>query len=91
MIAALVGLAMFGLVSCEGSYVVSSRPEPPMYNRPISPGPDYVWIDGDWYYSGGEYRWREGYWGRPRTNRVWISGSWEQRRNGWYWRRGRWQ
>ncbi len=91
LMAAVIALAAFTMASCEGTYTVTTRPERPLYERPISPGSNYVWIDGDWYYTGGQYRWREGYWGRARRNRVYVSGSWESRNNGWYWRRGRWQ
>jgi hypothetical protein len=41
------GLILFN--SCgPGEVIVSTRPEPPYYVRSISPGMDYVWIDGDW-------------------------------------------
>ena len=90
LIAAALSVAVFIMTSCEGSYVVSSQPVRPAYERPISPGADYIWIDGDWVYSGGAYTWREGYWGHPRGHRTWQSGSWQQRNNGWTWRRGRW-
>jgi WXXGXW repeat (2 copies) len=33
--------------------------------RPVSPGPDYLWVDGYWYPAGGHYRWHTGYWTRP--------------------------
>ncbi len=36
-----------------------------VHARPVSPGPDYVWVDGYWYPVGGHYRWHEGYWTRP--------------------------
>ena len=81
----------FSLAGCEpGSVIVTARPETPYYARPVSPGPDYIWIDGDWQWVGGRYVYRNGYWGHPRGGRVWVTGSWEQRGNGWRWRRGRW-
>jgi len=83
-------LAAFIMTSCEGSYVVSSQPVRPAYERPISPGEGYVWIDGDWAWQGGTYVWHEGRWGRPRGGRTWVAGSWQQRNNGWTWHRGRW-
>ena len=76
--------------SCDGTYYVSSQPVRPAYNRPVSPGADYVWIDGDWVWEGGVYTWHEGRWGRPKGHRTWVSGNWEQRNNGWRWHRGRW-
>ena len=90
----LAGLVLSGLVmftSCgPSSVMVSSRPERPYYARPVSPGPGYVWIDGDWYVRNGRYQWREGYWMRSR-NRVWVAGDWESRPGGYYWRRGYWR
>ena len=91
LIASLIAFAALTMVSCEGTYTVTARPEPPIYTRPVSPGGGYVWIDGDWYYTGGRYVWHEGYWGHPRRSRVWVGGSWEQRNKGWAWRRGHWQ
>ncbi len=42
-------------------------PPPPRVERvrPLSPGPDFVWVDGYWYPLNGHYRWHEGYWTRP--------------------------
>jgi WXXGXW repeat (2 copies) len=77
--------------SCGPSEVtVGARLQQPYYVRPVSPGPDYVWIDGDWRVRHRNYYWTEGRWITPGT-RIWISGSWESRNGGWYWRRGHWQ
>ena len=77
--------------SCEPSGItVGARLDAPYYERPVRPGPDYVWIDGDWYWEGGRYAYHNGYWSRPRGTQVWITGSWQQRNGGWYWRKGRW-
>ena len=86
-------LLVISLASCAGSgYVtVSSRPEPPVYVRPAPPHPGYVWIDGDYYYSGGRYVYRQGYWTAPRGHRIWVSGSWQRHGNGWYWKKGHWR
>jgi hypothetical protein len=79
------------LYSCGPSSVtVSARPEIPVRVRPAAPRVDYVWVDGEWYRSGGNYIYRDGYWSRPRGHRVWHTGEWHQRGNGWYWRKGRW-
>ena len=84
-------LALFIFVSCEPGYVtVGARLDAPYYDRPVRPGPDYIWIDGDWYWEGGTYVYHHGYWSRPRGTHIWISGSWEQRNGGWYWRKGKW-
>jgi len=89
MILALSGLFLFQ--SCGPSEItVSTRPDRPIYTRPYSPGPGYVWIEGDWVIRNGRYQWREGHWARSR-NRVYIIGDWESRNGGWYWRRGYWR
>jgi hypothetical protein len=45
---------------------IGAPPPPPVLRvRPVSPGPDFVWIDGYWYPVGRYYRWHEGYWTRP--------------------------
>jgi hypothetical protein len=91
LLAGLTIVSAMIIESCGPSQVtVSSRPTPPYYTRPISPGPDYVWIDGDWRARHGKYYWSEGRWTRAGT-RIWLSGSWESRNNGWYWRRGHWR
>ena len=75
--------------SCTVDGYVDTAPADVVYTRPVTPGPDYVWIEGDWVTRNGRYEWREGHWARPR-NRVWISGNWESRGGGYYWRRGYW-
>ncbi|MBS1566538.1 MAG: YXWGXW repeat-containing protein [Bacteroidetes bacterium] len=87
----IVAALATGFTACSGGMVITSRPEAPYYERPISPGPGYVWVDGDWYWTGGRYVYHNGYWARPRGTRVWVTGSWEQRGNGWRWRRGHWR
>jgi WXXGXW repeat (2 copies) len=82
---------LFSIYSCgPATITVTDRPAAPYGVRPGSPGIGYVWIDGDWYWSGGRYVYRDGYWSRPRGHRVWHTGDWQRRGNGWYWRKGRW-
>ena len=74
------------LISCSGGFIVTERPARPIYTRPVAPGPDYIWIEGD-YGRGG---WGQGHWERGRAGRTWHSGDWEQHGNGYRWRRGHW-
>ena len=78
------------LSSCGPTQVVASRPADVIYTRPPAPGEGYIWINGDWYWNGGRYEWREGRWDRPRPGRIWHDGSWYQTRRGWRWNRGHW-
>ncbi len=88
---AIVFFMLFPLLSCGPTHVmVSDRPTAVIAVRPNPPRAGYVWIDGDWYWSGGRYAWRDGYWTRPRGHRHWQTGEWQRRGNGWYWRKGRW-
>jgi hypothetical protein len=88
----IVASMAVALWSCGPSQVVvSSRPEPPVYVRPVAPRPGWVWIDGDWTWRGGHYVYRQGYWAAPRGARTWQQGNWERRGNGWYWRKGHWR
>lgn len=86
----IMGCSVFGLSSCsvEGG-VVDTRPADVVYVRPVSPGPGYVWIDGDWVWRGGTYRWHEGRW--RRTSRTWQAGHWQPVGAGWRWNRGHWR
>ena len=85
-------IVLFSITGCGPSYVtVRSRPVAPAYARPIAPGANYVWIDGEWIRSGHGYIYRKGYWAAPRPRyRQYISGHWQQRRGGWYWVPGHW-
>ena len=87
---ALAG-CLIGAIGCsvEGGYV-TNRPADVAYVRPGAPGPDYIWIDGDWVWSGGQYIWHEGHWDHPRAGHVWHGGSWVSGSHGWHWSRGRW-
>ena len=87
-----VVIAASALTSCEvSSFGVSVQPTRPVYVRPNSPGPGYVWVEGDWIYTNGNYNWHEGYWSAPRRGRTWVAGSWEQGRRGYVWRKGHWR
>ena len=85
-------LVIFTLMSCgASSYTVSAYPADPVYVRPVQPYPGYVWIDGDWYWSGGRYNYRHGYWAAPRSGYTWHGGNWQHRGNGYTWHRGGWR
>jgi outer membrane lipoprotein SlyB len=66
-------------------------PPPPVETVVVAPGPDYVWIDGEWIWQG-QWVWVRGHWGVPPYPRaVWITGrSWHDRW-GWHHDRGYWR
>jgi len=80
------------LWSCGPSRVtVSAQPEAPYYVRPVAPHPGWIWVGDDYYWRGGRYEYRHGYWAAPRPNHVYVQGRWEHRGNGYYWHRGGWR
>ena len=86
---ASLGGALF-LSSCAGEYYVTDQPADVVYERPIAPYDGAVWIDGDWYWSGGRYVYSRGHWERPRAGRAYVRGTWTHSHRGYAWRRGHW-
>lgn len=88
-------LLISGIITFSGCgptrYTVVSQPVAPAYARPVAPGPQYVWVDGDWYWSSGRYVYRNGYWARPRVRHIYMPGAWVSTPRGYYWRRGHWR
>ncbi|HZZ75914.1 MAG TPA: hypothetical protein VFE04_08315 [Puia sp.] len=87
---ALSILSFTVLVGCSAGYV-TERPSEVVYTRPVSPGVGYVWINGEWEYSGHNYHWREGSWQKPREGHTWKPGYWENNEKGYRWHKGEWQ
>lgn len=73
----VISVCTLAITGCtvEG-HVVDSSPADVVYERPVAPAPDYIWIEGDWVWSGGAYTWRNGYWSMPHRGRGWNSGHW---------------
>ena len=72
---------------------VVSEPPPPAPSDPVvvAPGPDYVWIDGEWLWNGG-WVWVGGHWGYPPyPHAVWVHGYWNHGTYGWRRTPGRWR
>ncbi len=85
--------ATVGANTATASTVVVQQapPPPPAETVIVAPGPDYVWISGEWVWADG-WVWRAGYWGfPPRGHAVWVGGrSWHDGR-GWHVERGHWR
>ena len=64
------------LFAADFSVGIHIGPPPPprvVHVRPVTPGPDYVWIEGYWYPVNGQYRWHDGYWTRPPyAGAIWV-------------------
>ena len=67
-------------------------PAPPPETVVVSPGPDYVWVNGEWVWQNGTWVWVGGHWViPPHPQAVWIPPRWERDHHGWrrvegYWR-----
>jgi len=70
----------------------SSQSAPPPTSSPpppetvlAAPGPDYVWIDGNWVLKEGDWVWISGHWVLPPyPHAVWVEGPWQLGPHGWH-------
>jgi len=73
------------------TYVTVAPPPPPVETVVIAPGPDYMWIEGEWVWNGG-WVWMGGHWGMPPyPHAVWVRGNWDRGSHGWHGTRGHWR
>jgi hypothetical protein len=73
--------------------VVSDGPPPPPVETTtvVQPGPDYVWISGDWVWNG-RWVWVGGHWAQaPHAHAAWVAGYWVKGPHGWYKTEGYWR
>jgi len=76
----LVLLAASACVAQVSIGIQIGAPPPPrvLRMRPVSPGPDYVWLEGYWYPVGRHYKWHPGYWTRvPYPAARWVAPRYE--------------
>jgi outer membrane lipoprotein SlyB len=78
-------------VTTSTTTVVSEPPPPaPVDTVVVSPGPDYVWVDGEWIWNG-QWVWVAGHWGLPPyPHAIWIRGGWVRGPYGWHREPGHW-
>lgn len=71
---------------------VETAPPPPAEDVMIAaPGPDYVWVGGEWVWSG-RWVWVGGHWAYPpHPHVVWVPGVWVSGPHGWYRTPGYWR
>jgi len=77
----------------QAATVVVDRPPPPppVETVVVAPGPDYVWIGGEWTWNG-RWIWMAGHWGYPPySHAVWVHGYWHQEPHGWRREPGHWR
>jgi hypothetical protein len=95
VISTLVLMSSIWAAGCAGPsrvYVRTGPPAPIVTARIVSPGPEFVWIEGYHRWDGARYVWVTGRWERPpRLYAVWESGHWAKTNRGWYFIEGRWR
>jgi hypothetical protein len=80
-----------GAPPAEPAVVNTPPPEPQPETIVVSPGPDYVWVGGEWVWHG-RWVWSPGRWVYgPRPGAVWVGGVWVHGHHGWYHRGGHWR
>ena len=84
----------FGMVPVSsaqfGISVTIAPPELPVYEQPVCPGEDYIWVPGYWAYDD-DYYWVPGTWVfAPEPGFLWTPGYWGWRDNGYFFNAGYW-
>jgi WXXGXW repeat (2 copies) len=75
---------------------IDSPPPPPRHeviDELSRPRPYFVWVDGYWDGTPGQYVWVGGHWDLPpHPDDHWIAPKWEKDRNGKYYQiKGEWR
>jgi hypothetical protein len=73
---------------------VQLLPEPPasLEQGPSSPSPgeNYLWAPGNWYWQNGDYVWQPGYWYEANPNWVWVPNHYSYSPTGYAYVSGYW-
>lgn len=90
---ALTLVSLFLCMGVQAQVVVPVRPQAPKSKvRPVSPGPRFVWVSGEYVWKVSKYIYVPGYWTEPPSRKTrWVNGRWRPRKGGWIWVRGYWR
>ncbi|WP_295649212.1 hypothetical protein [uncultured Mucilaginibacter sp.] len=86
----LLAGSLFTSCTVQGGFVVRERPVEPVYERPVAPYGDAIWIGGEWEWRGGNYVYIRGHYEHRREGHEWIPGHWNNTPRGYSWERGHW-
>ena len=80
------------MIETATNLVVDQSPPTPLVESQVAaPGPDFIWIPGEWLRPGGVWQWDAGGWVlMPEPNAVWMPTRWKYEANGWHCVPGRW-
>ena len=75
-----------------GTTVTQAPPPPRVETVYVSPGPDYVWVNGEWVWYRGSWVWVSGRWVYPpRPRVVWVEARWVNGPGGYHHHPGYWR
>jgi hypothetical protein len=81
-------------VDLPGVEVHVGHRAPPPFRREIRiarPGPDYVWVDGQWDWQGDNWVWVPGRWDRPSYRGArWVRARYYRDGGAWRYEPGHW-
>ena len=73
------------------TYIRQAPPRAPVETVVLAPGPEYVWLGGEWFWNDSWF-WVGGHWAYPPHPRaMWIGGSCWRDNHGWHNSRGHWR
>ena len=85
---------MLTAVSSAGVFVsigIGAPPPIPLYEQPVCPAPNFIWIPGYWAYGPYGYFWVPGTWVlAPEPGYLWTPGYWAFGGGGYGWHPGYW-
>lgn len=74
-----------------GVSVDFAPPDLPVYEQPVCPGDDYIWVPGYWDWDGDDYFWVPGTWVvAPEPGLFWTPGYWAWGGSGFLFTAGYW-
>lgn len=74
-----------------GVSVAFGPPDLPVYDQPVCPGDDYIWVPGYWSWDGDDYYWVPGTWVlAPEPGLLWTPGYWGWGGSGFIFTAGYW-
>jgi hypothetical protein len=81
-------------IAAQPQQQIEYLPAPPTVVQTEAPGAppvaDQLWVPGCWYWVGGQYVWRAGYWMTPQLGWVWVPSHYAWTPRGYIFCPGHW-
>lgn len=82
------------VVAGAGGVVIvgpNTAPPPIRVENPGAARSGYIWVQGNWQWTNGQYEWVPGHWERQKAGYQWYDGRWEAQGSSWVWIAGEWR